>query len=353
MTVEEDTTAVWAAQPIVETKAFDMTLVPRVILTHRRLLDLRTPVEESHVQAINRNRMAVGDRITAAATINSRELQQHVAEHTSSATLRIRKPSPSQHSGKNANPVGESLFMHFNLSSRRAFFGLAAACLSVFPGTKMAPAQKIDTASVVRLVDASVKARIESIEGYTATEHYAVYRSNDEIHPVAEMTVITTYQKDSGKSYRIVSQTGSKIIQKLVLGAILDNEKQLNEPGIRESAWITSANYQMELKPGGIQVLDGRNCLVLSLVPRRKASFLIEGTLWVDSKDGSIVQLQGISSKSSSLLTGLTEVKRQYANVNGFSQATQVRAVSNSFMFGQTVVKIDYRDYDVQLRPSL
>ena len=134
------------------------------------------------------------------------------------------------------------------------------------------------------------------------------------------------------------------------MGAILDNEKQLNQPGIREGAWITSANYEMKLKPGGTQLLDGRDCLVLALIPKRKASYLIEGTLWVDSKDGSIVQVQGTASKSSSLLTGPTQVMRQYANISGFSQATHVRAVSNSFMFGETIVKIDYRDYHIQLR---
>jgi len=43
---------------------------------------------------------------------------------------------------------------------------------------------------------------------------------------------------------------------------------------------------------------------------------------------------------------------RQYMNVGGYPQATHVRAVSNSFMFGQTIVKIDYQDYQVQLRPA-
>ncbi|MGA8728724.1 MAG: hypothetical protein WB608_08235 [Terracidiphilus sp.] len=215
----------------------------------------------------------------------------------------------------------------------------------------VASAQQLDTAAVIQRVDAAVKARIENISGYTDVEHYAVFRHKDETHPVAEMTVKTTYQKNSGKIYTIVSQTGSEIIQKLVLDTILDNEKHLNEPGIREGAWITSENYEMKLEPGGIQLLDGWHCLVLTLIPKRKESYLIDGTLWVDSADGSIVQLQGTASRSSSILTGPTQVLRQYANVNGFSQATHVRAVSNGSMFGQTIVKIDYRDYQIQLRP--
>jgi len=219
--------------------------------------------------------------------------------------------------------------------------------------TIMVPAQQLDTASAIYKVDRAAKARLENIEGYSVTEHYAVYRNKDEIHPVAEMTVMTTYRKDSGKSYTIVSQSGSDIVRNLVLGSILDNEKLLSRPGTREGAWITSANYEMTLKPGGTQRLDGRDCLVVTLMPKRKASYLIEGILWVDAKDGSIVQVQGKTSRSHSIFTGPTQVMRHYANMGGFAQATHVRAVSNSFMLGQTVVKIDYQDYHFQLRPPV
>jgi hypothetical protein len=241
--------------------------------------------------------------------------------------------------------------MMIHLSQRRLSIGLAAASIFAFPGTITASAQQPDTSAVIRQVDAAVKARVDNIAGYTVTEHYSVYRDKDESHPVAEMTVQTTYRRDIGKSYTILSQTGSEVIRSLVLGTILNNEKQLSQPGIQGGAWITSANYDMTLKPGGTQLLDGRNCFVIALTPRRKTPYLIEGTLWVDSKDGSIVQVQGTAPKSSSIFTGPTQLIRQYANTGGYPQATHVRAVSNSYMFGQTIVRIDYRDYQVQLLP--
>jgi len=89
------------------------------------------------------------------------------------------------------------------------------------------------------------------------------------------------------------------------------------------------------------------------MIPKRKEPYLIEGLLWVDAKDGSIVQVEGTTSKSSSILTGATQVMRQYANVSGYPQATHVRAVSDSYLLGQTVVKIDYHDYHVQLLPPV
>ena len=93
-----------------------------------------------------------------------------------------------------------------NVSQQRLLVGLVVIALFGFLGTTMVPAQQLDTASVVHQVDAAVKARIENLAGYTVTEHYAVYRGDDEIHPIAEMTVMTTYKKGSGKSYVIVSR---------------------------------------------------------------------------------------------------------------------------------------------------
>jgi hypothetical protein len=240
------------------------------------------------------------------------------------------------------------------MSSRRV--GAAGAVVAFFfvalLGSAAVQAQQLEVSSVIRGIDAAVKARIDGMAGYTVTEHYAVYRNHDETHPVAEMTVKTEYRKETGKSYTILSQSGSEFIRNHVLEPLLDHEKTFNLPGNREASWITSANYEMQLKPGGVQRLDGRDCLALAISPRRKATNMIEGTLWVDARDGSIVLLEGSATQSPSIFTGPAQVKRWYASVNGFAMATQARAVSDSFLLGQTVVTIDYRDYQIQLSPA-
>ena len=220
-------------------------------------------------------------------------------------------------------------------------------------GTGMlAAAQQTESAEILKKIDAAVKARLDGIEGYTVTEHYAVFRNHDEAHAVAEMTVKTTYKRETGKSYAILSESGSAVMRSLVLHAILDNEKQVNEPGVREGAWITTANYEMQVKPGGIASVDGRDCIALALKPRRKEPYLLEGTLWVDAKDGKIVRIEGEGSKSSSIFTGATRMMRQYANVDEFAEAVHARAESDSFLFGPTVVTIDYLDYQAELRTA-
>ena len=240
------------------------------------------------------------------------------------------------------------------MNSRQLGIAQAVAAVSslVWLGAAAVAAQQPDPASVIAQVDAAVKARIDNIEGYAVTEHYAVFRGKDETHPAAEMTVKTDYRKETGKSYTILSESGSEFIRNHVLRTLLSNEKNINLPGIREHSWFTSANYEMQLNSGGVQLLDGRECLTLAITPRRKATNMIAGTIWVDAKDGSIVQIVGTATQSPSIFTGAAQVMRQYASIQGFAMATQAKAVSESFLLGRTTVTIDYRDYQIQQRPA-
>jgi outer membrane lipoprotein-sorting protein len=210
-------------------------------------------------------------------------------------------------------------------------------------------AQPDANAQILQKINASVQAREQGLLGYSASEEYRVYRNHDETHPVAEMLVKTTYQKDVGKNYTIVSLTGSELMHR-VLETILENEKRINQPAIRAGAIITPANYEMSVK--GNAVIDGRNCVELSLKPRHPSEHVVNGKVWVDARDGSIVQLEGITARSPSIFAGASQVSRQYTMIDGFAMATHARAVSNSWLVGQTVITIDYSNYQMQLQAS-
>jgi len=210
-----------------------------------------------------------------------------------------------------------------------------------------AVAPEPDQSSVIQGIDQAVLFRVNHIAGYTVSEHYAVFRGKDETHPISEMTVRTTYRRESGKSYQVVSSSGSAIVRRLGLDPILESERTINLPGNVAHSWITSANYEMALFPGR-QELDGRDCYVLAIHPRQKAPNLIEGRLWVDASDYTIVRLEGTASKSPSVFAGVTRMSRQYADIDGFAMATHARAESTTFLYGRTVVKIDYSGYQIE-----
>jgi len=210
-------------------------------------------------------------------------------------------------------------------------------------------AQVPDVFTVIRGVDSSVKDRLDRLAGYTVTEHYAVFRGHDTSKPTAEMLVRTTYRKEAGKSYEILSQSGSSLWRNEVLKTLLENEQRMSRPGNVETALINSSNYEMKLDNNPAQMLNGRQCLVLDITPRRKSQYLFKGQLWVDAHDYAIVQLKGTAAKSAIFIANAAEVTRQYAEVENLPMATHAEAVSGSALLGQTVVKVDYSGYQMQL----
>ena len=230
-------------------------------------------------------------------------------------------------------------------------FCLPGPFLAYFPAQAEQPAadQLPDIASIVRGVDGSVKNRIDRLAGYTVTEHYAVFRGKDEAHPAAEMMVKTAYRKQTGKSYNIISQSGAAIWRNEVLGTLLDNEKRMSQPGSVETALINSANYEMKLDANARERINGRDCLVLDITPRRSSPYLFRGKLWVSAEDFAIMQLEGTAAKSAFFLASAAEVSRQYDELSGLPMATHARAVSGSALLGKTVVKVDYSDYQLDL----
>ncbi len=205
--------------------------------------------------------------------------------------------------------------------------------------------QEPNPADVIRLVDAAVAARFDNVLSFTDVEHYAVYRGGDETHPAAEMTVKDTYKKGVGKTYSVLSESGSSILLHFGLKPLLENEQIINQPGNVEKSWFNSANYIMRLNSQAVQKLNGRNCFALDIAPKQVAPNLIIGTMWVDAQDGSLVQIDGVASKNPSAFSGSTHMMRQYANIDGYSMAIQARAESDSSLFGHTIVTIDYSDY--------
>jgi hypothetical protein len=113
------------------------------------------------------------------------------------------------------------------------------------------------------------------------------------------------------------------------------------------SAWqqyrVTSANYRIRLV--GEEVVRGRPCEVLELIPRRKSPHLLRGRAWVDAKDYSLVRIEGRPSASLSFLAGRPMIVRDYENIYGFAFAKRSHALSDSLLLGTTELTIEYSGY--------
>jgi hypothetical protein len=237
-------------------------------------------------------------------------------------------------------------------SKKEPHFTAAVMILvAMLSATAQSPRQP-DAAATIHDLDAANQSRFDNVLSFTDVEHYAVFRGNDQSHPAAEMTVKMTYQKGIGKDYVILSKSGSSLIQGVGLQPLLDHEKSINNPAKVSESWFTSANYEMHLKPGTTQSIDGRQCVALSITPRHKASNMIDGTIWIDADTHTLVQVEGTASKNPSVFAATTKMMRGYANMHGYAMATHARAESSSPLFGRTVVVIDYSDYQFEIHPA-
>jgi hypothetical protein len=200
--------------------------------------------------------------------------------------------------------------------------------------------------NVTMHVEAVIRARFEHITKYVVREHYAVFR-NGAAEAAAEQTVQVTYQKSTGITYTTVSKVGSSMWLTRAIEPALESEREVNDVTTRHQVMLTADNYEFEVAPARDSV-NGRDCFVLDLKPRRKSPYLLDGKAWVDAKTYLLVRIRGTQSRSSSLLAGLPLVTRDFAHINGFAMVVHEEIEVHTFLFGQTVIKIDYDGYDIQ-----
>ena len=200
--------------------------------------------------------------------------------------------------------------------------------------------------TVITHVEAVIRARFEHIAKYAVREHYAVYR-NGAAETAAEQTVQVTYQKSTGITYTTVSRVGSSMWLNRAIEPALESEREVNDVTMRHQVMLTADNYEFEVDPARDSV-NGRDCFVLDLKPRRKSPYLLNGKAWVDAKTYLLVRIRGTQSRSTSLLAGVPLITRDFAPISGFAMVVHEEIEAHTFLFGQTVIKIDYDGYDIQ-----
>jgi hypothetical protein len=226
-----------------------------------------------------------------------------------------------------------------------AFFLQApsARALQTQPPTLPSPAE------IIQRIDRAVQVRTQAVAAYTVQELYTLYRNSD-ASPTVQVTVKTTYNRETGKDYTVVSQTGSSFYRNTVIDRILANEKEMAKASNRDSVVLTSANYIFTPQPG-IVTQNGRPCVIVDLKARRKTSFLFNGRGWFDAADFTLVHIEGSPAASPSFFAGQTSGFRDYTKVDGFSMAQRADVRAHSFLFGDTHLQIEYSNYQIQLDP--
>jgi hypothetical protein len=161
--------------------------------------------------------------------------------------------------------------------------------------------------------------------------------------------VEVTYDAATGKSFRIVKQSGSGTLCDKVLKRALESEKEAFQS--KASTAMTEANYRFHL--AGIETVTGRPAYVLEVEPLTESKFLIRGRVWVDAAEFAVVKMETEPAKSPSFWISRTLIHYASAKTEGFWFPQQVRCETKVRIGGTAVMKIDYGIYSVVPETSL
>jgi hypothetical protein len=185
--------------------------------------------------------------------------------------------------------------------------------------------------------------RSPNLAGYAAVRRYAA--SNGKRH--AEMVVGVTCSSDGSKSFSVLSGEGSGSIRKHVFRKLLKEEGEASRRGTRDSTRITPANYQFQMI--GQETLDTGPAYVLAVVPKTANKYLIDGKIWVDASDYSIVRIEGQPARNPSFWVRSVHFVHTYEKVGPFWLAASTHTTSDIRIFGPAELTIENSAYVLEV----
>jgi hypothetical protein len=227
------------------------------------------------------------------------------------------------------------------------FCAIAVVCLTsrVWPQNASAGLPASITANeIVEQMQRRDQAQTQELKHYRALRHYQVEYRGFPATVTARMDVEVNYDAATGKSFRIVSQSGSSFLCNKVLKRAVDSEKEASQD--KASTALTTANYRFHLAGG--ESLGGRPAYILDVEPLVATKFLYRGKVWVDAADFAVVKMETEPAKNPSLLISRTLIHYTGAPVGGFWLPRELRSETKVRIGGTAVLTIDYGSYQVE-----
>jgi hypothetical protein len=181
----------------------------------------------------------------------------------------------------------------------------------------------------------------ERLERYQALRHYAVEYKGFLKRIRAAMDVEVNYDAASGKSFRVVSQSGSGTLCQKVLKRAVDSEQEAAL--IKDETALTEDNYTFRLL--GSETLHDRPAYTLYVEPLKERKFLYRGKIWVDAADFALAKLEVEPAKNPSFWISRALIHHTYAQTRGFWLPEYDRSETQVRIGGRAVMTIDYGTY--------
>jgi hypothetical protein len=205
-----------------------------------------------------------------------------------------------------------------------------------------APAS-LSSAQIVEQMQRRNLTRAENLKHYQSVRHYQVEYQGFPHKIAASMEVEVNYDSRSGKSFRFLSQSGSKGLCEKVLKRAVESEREAQQD--KGATALTPENYHFQLV--GRESLRGRPAYILAVEPRVKSKFLYRGKIWVDAADFALAKIEAEPAKNPSFWISRTLIRQTYAKTGDFWLPEQNRSETKVRIGGTAIFTIDYGSYQI------
>jgi hypothetical protein len=229
------------------------------------------------------------------------------------------------------------------LTAMAVFRAVPASAASDLPAASPAAPLSVD-----QVVDNLIRRNEERARGLQSSEATRIYHLVYRGFPgerEAEMTVEARYTSPSTKDFKVISQSGSKLILERVFKKLLEGEREAARPEMQSRTLLNRSNYDFALlayepAPEGAQYL-------LQVTPKAKSKFVYRGKVWVDATDFAVTRIEAEPAQNPSFWTKKSEIHHEYVKVQGFWLPARNQSVSYIRLGGRATLTIDYKDYRI------
>jgi hypothetical protein len=231
----------------------------------------------------------------------------------------------------------------------------SASCVSLFlflilvsvasPGEQPPSAQVPSAETIISRLVAANQRRAQILQGYHGKRIYHLDYHGFLGSHTAQLQVEVTYTAPDRKDFKVVSQSGSKVLINRVLLKLLDSEKEAFQQQNRKQMELNPRNYTFTFVE--TQQTPQGNSYVLNVQPREKTKFLYAGKIWVDAADFAVTRMEGEPAKNPSLWISRTRIEYIWSKTGGFWLPSHNQSITQVRLGGVAVLTIDYSDYQI------
>jgi hypothetical protein len=242
--------------------------------------------------------------------------------------------------------AGYDALMSFNQSrSLLLAAGLVLMASGNWPAhAETASVAPLNSAQIVDEMQRHNQARTEALRHVKSMRQYHAEYKGFSTTIQASMEVEYNYDSAAGKTFRIVSQSGSKFLCEKVLKRAVESEKEASQD--KGATALTAANYRFHL--AGSESLGGRPAYVLEVEPLVESKFLYRGKIWVDAADFALVKIEATPAKNPSFWISRTLIHQTFAKTGDFWLPERNRSETKVRIGGTAVFTIDYGTYQIE-----